>query len=325
MFAAVIEKYGSPGVVHLAERPTPEPGAGQIRVRVGATVVGASDSAFRSGTPWFARLFSGPVRPRQPVLGSDFAGAVDAVGAGVTRFAPGDRVYGATGAASGAHAEFLVLAADGAVQPIPPGVSDVDAVAVIDGFLTALPFLRDVGRVQPGQRVLVNGASGAVGSAAVQLARWMGAHVTAVTSTPNLGLVRGLGAEHAIDYTAERFTDARDAYDLVFDAVGKGSFGRVRRALAPRGVYATTVPGFGLLFAILATRVVRRRRAAVAFTGLRPDAAKRTDLELLSRLVTEGELVPVIDRTLPMVEIAAAHALVDSGRKVGAVVLTVAT
>lgn len=322
MFAAVVETYGAPEVVHLAERPTPEPGPGEMRVRIHATVVGASDSAFRSGTPWFARLFSGPLKPRLQVLGSDFAGVVDAIGEGVRRFAPGDRVFGATGAASGAHAEFLVIDADGAVQPIPPGVPDIDAVAVIDGFLTAMPFLRDVCRVQPGQRVLVNGASGAVGSAAVQLARWMGAHVTAVTSTPNLGLARSLGAAHVIDYTAERFTDAREAYDVVFDAVGKASYGRVRRSLTRHGVYATTVPCFGLLAAIAWTRFRRGRRAAVAFTGLRPDAAKRTDLELLSRLVADGEFVPVIDRTLPFADIAAAHARVDSSRKVGALVVS---
>jgi NADPH:quinone reductase-like Zn-dependent oxidoreductase len=323
MLAASVERYGSSEVVHLAERPTPTPGPGQIRVRVAATTVGPSDAAFRSGTPWFARLFSGPVKPRQQVLGSDFAGVVDEIGDGVTRFGVGDRVAGATGAASGAHAEFVVLAADAAVQPIAPGVTDVDAAAVIDGFLTALPFLRDVGGVRPGDRVLVNGASGAVGSAAVQLASWMGAHVTAVTSTPNLELVRRLGAERVIDYTAARFTDARDAYDLVFDAVGKSSFGRARRSLARRGIYATTVPSFAILLAIPITRLARRRRAAIAFTGLRADASKRIDLELLGRLVADGEFVPVIDRVLPLVEIAAAHARVDSGRKVGALVVTV--
>lgn len=322
MFAAVVERYGAPEVVHLADRPIPEPQPGQMRVRVAASVVGASDSAFRSGRPWFARLFAGPVRPRQQVLGSDFAGVVDAVGAGVSRFVPGDRVYGATGAASGAHAEFVSVAADGAVQPIPGDLTDVDAVAVLDGFLTAMPFLRDVGRVRAGDRVLVNGASGTVGSAAVQLARWMGAHVTAVTSTPNGELVRSLGAERVVDYTVERFTDARDEYELVFDAVGKASFGRVRRSLSRRGVYATTVPGFGLLLAILATRLRRGRRAAVAFTGLRADAAKRTDLELLGRLVADGEFVPVIDRVVPITDIAEAYERVDSGRKVGAVVVT---
>ncbi|MDR5698799.1 NAD(P)-dependent alcohol dehydrogenase [Agromyces aerolatus] len=359
MLAAVVQKYGPPEVVHLAERPTPEPGAGQIRVRVHAASVGPSDCAFRSGTPWFARLFAGPMKPRQQILGSDFAGTVDAVGPGVTRFAPGDRVFGATGAASGAHAEFVVIAADGAVQPIPvrpagrrvaragdlgriaepaPGGDDADtdtpvevatapwsdaeAVSLVDGFLTALPFLRDVCRVRPGQRVLVNGASGAVGSAAVQLARWMGAEVTAVTSTPNLELVRRLGASHTIDYTAERFTEARDAYDVVFDAVGRSSYRRVRRTITSHGVYASTVPSPGLLAAIAWTRIRLGRRAAVAFTGLRADAAKRTDLELLGRLVAEGEFVPVIDRTLPLADIVAAHTRVDSGRKVGALVVS---
>jgi NADPH:quinone reductase-like Zn-dependent oxidoreductase len=325
MLTAVVARYGPPEVVHLAERPAPEPEPGQIRVRVAATTVGPSDAAFRSGTPWFARLFSGLLKPRrtQQVLGSDFAGVVDAVGEGVTRFAAGDRVYGATGAASGAHAEFLVVAADGAVQPIPPGVSDIDAVAVIDGFLTALPFLRDVGGVQPGDRVLVNGASGAVGSAAVQLARWMGASVTAVTSTPNVELVRSLGAEHVIDYTAGRFADARDVYDFVFDAVGRTSFARARRTLTRRGTYASTVPSLALLLAIPVTRLTRGRRAAIAFTGLRADASKRTDLELLSRLVVDGDFVPVVDRVLPLADIAEAHARVDSGRKVGALVVTV--
>jgi NADPH:quinone reductase-like Zn-dependent oxidoreductase len=326
MLAAVVERYGPPEVVHLAECATPQPGAGEIRVRVGATVVGASDSAFRSGTPWFARLFAGLRRPRRPILGSEFAGTVDAVGAvgaGVAPFAVGDRVYGATGAAAGAHAQFVVVAADGAVQPIPPGLADADAAAVVDGFLTALPFLRDVCRVQPGQRVLVHGASGTVGSAAVQLARWMGAHVTAVTSTPNVELVRSLGAERVVDYTRERFADARDANDVVFDAVGKSSFGAVRRALAEGGVYASTVPSLALLIAIPLTRLRRGRRAAIAFTGLRADASKRTDLELLGRLVAGGEFVPVIDRVVPFAEVVAAHARVDSGRKVGAVVVTV--
>ena len=323
MLAAVSDTYGPPDVVHLAERPMPEPGPGQIRVRVGATAVGAPDSAFRSGSPWFARLFSGPIRPRVRVLGSDFAGTVDAVGSDVTRFAPGDRVYGATGAASGAHAEAVVIRADGAVQPVPAGVSDTDAAALVDGFLTALPFLRDVCRVRPGDRVLVNGASGTVGSAAVQLARWMGAEVTAVTSTPNLELVRGLGAAHVVDYTAERLADAREAYDAIFDAVGKASFARVRRSLTPHGVYASTVPSLGLFAAIAWTRVRRGRRAAIAFTGLRADASKRADLEQLDSLVTAGVLVPVIDRTVPFTRIAEAHARVDSGRKVGAVVVRV--
>jgi NADPH:quinone reductase-like Zn-dependent oxidoreductase len=322
MLAAVFDRYGPPEVVRLAELPAPEPGAGEIRVRVGATVVGAADSAFRSGTPWFARLFTGLTRPRHRVLGTEFAGTVDAVGADVTRFARGDRVHGATGAAGGAHAESVVLRADGAVQPIPGGLSDAEAVAVVDGFLTALPFLRDVCRVRPGQRVLVNGASGTVGSAAVQLARWMGAEVTAVTSTPNVERVRALGAETVIDYTVERFTDARNAYDVIFDAVGKSSFGAARRALTAHGAYASTVPSFGLLLAMPLTRLRRGRRAGIAFTGLRADASKRTDLELLGRLVAERDFVPVIDRVVPFADLASAHARVDSGRKVGAVVLT---
>lgn len=334
MLAAAVRRYGPPEVAHLEEVETPQPGPGEMRVRVHTAAVGASDVAFRAGSPWFARLVTGPRRPRRPVLGTDFAGVVDAVGAaageasrdaaaGGTRFAVGDRVHGVTGIEAGTHAEYVVVRVDGAVQRVPDGVDDVEAVAMLDGVLTALPFLRDVCRVRQGDRVLVNGASGTVGSAAVQLARWMGAHVTAVTSTPNVALVRSLGAERVIDYTEASFTDERGAYDVIFDAVGRSSFSRCRRSLAPRGVYATTVPSGGVLLLAPVTRLLRRRRAAITFTGLRADAAKRADLALLPELLAEGAFAPVIDRVEAFADVAAAHRRAGSGRKTGAVVLAV--
>jgi NADPH:quinone reductase-like Zn-dependent oxidoreductase len=323
MLAAAVRRYGPPEVVHLEEIETPAPGPGEIRVRVRTTTVGASDVAFRAGSPWFARLVTGLRRPRRPVLGTDFAGVVDAVGAGVTAFAVDDRVHGVTGVDGGTHAEYVIVAESGAGRRVPDGVDDVQAVAMLDGFLTALPFLRDVGRVTAGDRVLVNGASGAVGSAAVQLARWMGARVTAVTSTPNVELVRSLGAEHVIDYTRESFTDARDAYDLVFDAVGRSSFGRSRRSLTAHGVYATTVPSASVLLHIPLTRLLGRRRAALALTGLRSDAAKRADLALLPRLAADGAFAAVVDRVDPLADIVEAHRRAGTGHKVGSVVLAV--
>ncbi|MEQ1736752.1 MAG: NAD(P)-dependent alcohol dehydrogenase, partial [Rhodoglobus sp.] len=193
--------------------------------------------------------------------------------------------------------------------------SYTQAAALSDGGLTALPFLRDTGSVKAGQSVLVNGASGAVGSAAVQLARHLGATVTAVTSGPNLALVRQLGAHHVIDYTVDDFTKSAERWDVVFDAVGSSTFGRARRVLTPRGIYLATVPGAVLVQSLFT------RRAAIAFTGLRSDAAKRPDLAELARLTAEGHLTPLHDSSFPMTEIARAHARVDSKRKRGTVVL----
>ncbi|MRX45542.1 NAD(P)-dependent alcohol dehydrogenase [Agromyces kandeliae] len=324
MRIAAYHRYGAPEVVGVEERERPEPGPGQIRVRVHAASVGAADAAGRSGSPWFARLAFGLRRPRNPVLGSDFAGVVDAVGAGVTRFAVGDRVFGATGADGGAHAEAVVVQEDGAVVPLPDGVSVDAAVAICDGAMTALPFLRDGGHVRRGSRVLVNGASGAVGAAAVQLAVHLGAEVTAVCGPAHAELATGLGAARVIDYVRE---DAmrRDApgapFDVVFDAVGKSTFRRARAVLASDGRYLTTVPSWAIMAQQVTSRL-GRRRAVVMFTGLRSAEAKRPDLEQLAALTAAGAFTPVIERVLPLDAVADAHRLVDTGHKAGTVVVT---
>jgi NADPH:quinone reductase-like Zn-dependent oxidoreductase len=277
--------------------------------------VGAADAAFRLGEPRFIRLFFGLRRPRQPVLGGAFAGEVVAVGSDVTQFAPGARVYGDTGAAMGANVEFLVVRADGALAPLPGAVSPATAVALADGAMTALPFLRDSAKLQPGQRLLVNGASGSVGAAAVQLGHRFGAHVTAVTSGPNLELVRGIGADEVIDYTLDDFTASSQRWDVVFDAVGLSSFARARRVLTPKGIYLSTVPGVVMIQSLFT------RRAGIAFTGLRKDAAKRPDFAELADLAAQGVLAPLIDSEFPLDDVVAAHKRVDSKRKRGTVVL----
>lgn len=315
MRAAVATAYGAPEVVRVEERPQPEPGPGEILVRVDASCVGSADAAFRLGEPRYIRLMFGLRRPRQPVLGGAIAGEVVAAGADVTRFAVGDRVYGDTGAAMGAHVEMIVVRAEGALAALPDAVTPATAVALADGAMTALPFLRDTGRLQPGQRLLVNGASGAVGAAAVQLGRHLGAHVTAVTSTPNVELVTGLGAHEVIDYTLDDFTASDQTWDVVFDAVGLSSFSRAKRVLTPQGIYLSTVPGVVMLQSLFT------QRAAIAFTGLRTDAAKRPDFAELARLAAEGILTPPIDSEYPLDEVVAAHARVDSKRKRGTVVL----
>jgi NADPH:quinone reductase-like Zn-dependent oxidoreductase len=322
MRAAVYERYGAPEVVRIIAAAVPEITENEVLVRVEASVVGASDSAGRSGTPRFARLFFGLTKPKQPVLGSDFAGVVERVGARVGRFTPGDRVFGTVAPVSGAHAEFLKIAEDGPIARVPEQFDQAEAVAMIDGFLTALPFLRDVAEVQAGQVVLVNGASGTVGSTAVQLAKHYGATVIGVSSAANEPLVRSLGADRVIDYTRDDFTDARGAYDVIFDSVGKRSFGACRAALTEHGIYMTTVPSGAIMLQAPFTRWFSRgRRAAIAFTGLRDAQTKAADLALLVELVEAGALAPVIDRIVPFDDIVEAHRRVDTGHKAGSVVV----
>lgn len=320
MRVAVYERYGPPEVVGIVEEPAPEPGPGEMRVRVHAASIGAADSAGRSGTPWFARLAFGLRAPKRTVLGSDFAGVVDVVGRGVTRFAVGDRVFGATGIDAGAHAELLIVAESGAIVGLPASVDMSDAAAICDGGLTALPFLRDGAHIRAGARVLVNGASGSVGAAAVQLAKHLGAEVTGVCGPAHVELVRSLGADRVIDYTREDFTGARDAYDVIFDAVGKSTFRRCRRSLAAGGAYLTTVPSFAIMLQQLTSKA-GSRRAVIMFTGLRKDAEKIPDLEELAELAASGAFRPPIEREVSLAEIASGHRIVDTGHKAGSVIV----
>lgn len=312
MRAAVFSRFGGPDVVEVREVRDPEPAVGEVLVRVEAASVGASDAAGRSGKPRIARLMFG-LGPRDQVLGSDFAGTVERVGAGVTAWMPGDRVFGATGASWGGHAELITVKARGAIAALPDDVTPAQAVALTDGGMTALPFLRDTGRLRAGMRVLVIGASGAVGSAAVQLAKHLGAYVTAVTTNTELAIA--LGADEAIDYRERDVTAEGERFDLVFDAVGSTSFRRVRGILSPEGAYLTTVPG-----AVLLDRLVTRR-ARIAFTGLRKEADKRPDLDELALLAAAGILDPLVDGEYSLDDVRSAHARVDTGRKRGTVVL----
>ncbi|OEO28388.1 hypothetical protein VW23_004965 [Devosia insulae DS-56] len=316
MLAAIVDRYGPPEALVIREVPTPEPGPEQMLVQIHASVVTPSDVAFRNGELWIARLFSGPFKPRLPILGDAFAGTVVRVGAGVTGFAVGDRVAGSTGPELAAHAQFAVLDQAGAIVKLPDGVAFGAAAGLCDGGLTALPFLRDNGRLQAGQHVLINGASGSIGTTAVHLARAMGAVVTGVTSTRNVELVRALGADRVIDYTKEDFTAADAAYDVIFDTVGKSSFARCLAALKPEGIYLSPTP-------MLSPSMLRKtgRRARFAATGLRRPADKAKDLVQLFDWVRQEKLRTVIEREYELAEIAAAHARVETGHKVGSIVV----
>lgn len=322
MRAAVVHRYGAPEVVRVLEIEDPEVGARDLLVRVEASTVGSTDGTNRVGRPAFARLYFGLTRPKHPVLGYEFAGVVERVGPDVRRFAPGDRVYGALGPASGAHAELVRVGEDGVVARIPDGLDAVGAVSLVDGFLTAIPFLRDAGRVRAGASVLVNGASGTVGSAAVQFAKHLGATVVGVCGPDHAELVRSLGADEVIDYTTTDFADATDRYDVIFDAVGTRSFRACRGALTADGIYLSTVPALDVLMrARRARRTERGRRADIRFTGLRGDREKAGDLALIGELAAAGAIAPVIDRVVPLDDIVAAHRRVDTRHKAGSVVV----
>ena len=324
MKAIVYHAYGSPDVLRLAEVPKPTPKDNDVLIKIHATVVTPPDCAFRKGQPRMARLFTGVLRPRTTILGDALAGEVEAVGDGVRRFSPGDQVVASSGAGFGAHAEYICLPEDGALAAKPATMTYDDAVAVADGTLTALPFLRDKAQLQRGQTILVNGASGSVGTSAVQLAKQFGAKVTGVCSTANLELVRSLGADEVIDYTKDDFTQTGQTYDVIFDAVGKSSFSRCKGALNAGGIYLTTAATPAIVLQTLWTWKFGSKRATVAFTGLRPARAKAKDLLVLKELVESGAMRAVIDRRYPLEQTAEAHRYVDRGHKRGGVVITMA-
>lgn len=322
MKAVVMRTFGAPEVLRLEEVPRPEPGERDILVRNRATAVTAAECAARKGEG-FARLAFGPVKPRYPILGGTFAGEVVEVGSAVTRFAVGDEVFGDVGGQFGALAELVKVPDAAAVRVKPENLSFERAVAVFDGSFTALPFLRDWAKLRPGQSILINGASGAVGTAAVQLAKHFGAVVTAVCSAPNVELVRSLGADQVIDYTTEDFTRSGQEFDVVFDAIGKSSYRDCKRLLKPSGRYLTTVPSLRILMRTLLTSRERGRSGSIGFAGLRKAADVAKDLDYIAGLAASGKYVPVIDRTYPLEQTAEAHRYVDTERKRGSVVIEI--
>jgi NADPH:quinone reductase-like Zn-dependent oxidoreductase len=322
MKAITARRYGPPEVLRIEDLPTPAPKPNEILVRNGASVVSAAECSARAARGWITRLYFGIRRPKWPVLGGTFSGVVAGIGSEVTRFQVGDLVAGLNVKDFGAHAEYLLVPEDGVIAPKPAGLTDEQVVAVFDGSPTALPFLRDHANLRTGQSILINGASGAVGSAAVQLAKHYGATVTAVCSAANAALVRSLGADVVLDYRAPGFTLPPASYDVVFDAVGTSSFRRSRASLKRGGIYLTTVPSPGILLQMLWTRKIGSRRAAIAFTGLAEPAEMAKNLTVLGRLAETGRLVPVIDTVHPLADAAAAHRHVGTGRKVGSAVLT---
>lgn len=307
-------------MVQISEVEKPAPGNHELLVKVHATTVNGTDCHYRSGRPWIMRpLVSGLARPRAPVLGNEFAGQVVAAGNGVTSFRVGDRVFGYTEGPFGAHAECLVIAEDGRISVMPPNLDYEQAAAGTEGAHYALSHIRRA-KIGSGQNVMVYGATGAIGSAAVQLLKTFGAAVTAVCAKPHLELVRTLGADRVIDYTAEDFTSDGPDYDVVFDAAGKSSFGRCKRLLKPGGIYMSTGPGpwYQNLILPLASPLLGKK---VVFAYPRLDQAT---VRHFAHLMEAGQFTPVIDRQYPLDQIVEAYRYAETGQKIGNVIITVA-
>jgi NADPH:quinone reductase-like Zn-dependent oxidoreductase len=323
MRAAVARRFGGPEVVQVEQVSKPAPKPDELLVRVHASTVSVADHRLRSrdlpdGLGFLIPVSLGVFRPRKRVLGMDVAGVVEVVGADVPGFAPGDEVIAMLGGSFGGHAEYVCVPVSKAIAPKPPSLSMEEAVALVFGGHTALAFLAHVDIV-PGTEVLVNGASGAVGSAVVQLAKLRGARVTAVCSGANADLVRSLGADRVIDYTAEDFAAAGEEYDVVVDCVGNAPFERVERSIKPGGALLLVVADLkGMRSA------GRHSRRSGKLVTLKPGPVTSEDFAGFARLAETGAFRPVIDRTYDLDDIAEAHRYVDTGRKRGNVVLRIA-
>ncbi len=319
MRAIVQDRYGPPGVLHIEEVPTPVPADDEVLIRVRASTVTQSDTHLRAANPFIWRFFVGLRRPRIRTLGVEFAGEVAAVGASVREFQVGDRVFGGP-RGFGAHAEFICLKESGPIAHMPTGMSFDDAAAVTDGTNEALATLR-AAKIRAGMRIAIYGASGSLGTAAVQIARHHGAHVTAICNTKNVDLVRSLGADEVIDYAVEDFTKNELGYDAIIDAVGKYAYHWGRRGLRPGGIYVETDLGphkLETLAMLVLTRWFGTKKLVFA-GGFR----NKADVLFAKALIEAGEYRPVIDRRYAFEQVAEAHAYVESWQKTGNVVLTV--
>jgi NADPH:quinone reductase-like Zn-dependent oxidoreductase len=323
--AIVYDTYGTPDVWRIADLPEPAASAGEILIRIHSTAITRTDcetrDANRKGGPLvsvISRLVSGIRRPRQPILGKDFAGVVEEVGSGVGEYKPGDRVFGSTGFRFGAFAERIALPETARITQMPASMTFDQGAAICDGGLYALWPLK-LARIQPREAVLVYGSSGAIGTAAVQLAKSFGAEVTAVCATRNLGLMAELGADHAIDYTREDFTKKGQTYDVIMDAVAKHSYARSKGSLKPGGRFLAT-DHLGNLFLHIWTKRVGHKRVIFSI----PPRASKQDVRMFKSLIESGKYRAVIDRSYPMDDVVEAARYVETEQKIGNVILRIA-
>lgn len=319
MKAAIYSQYGRPEVVRLAEIEKPVAKDNEVLIKVSASTVNRTDCGFRSANYFIVRFWSGLIRPRNPVLGCEFAGVIEAIGKNVTLFKPGDKVFGYNDTKFGGHAEYMTMAEDDSLTTLPENISFNEAAAITEGAHYALCDIR-AAKISAGQQILINGATGAIGSAAVQLIKHLGAGVTAVCDTKNTELVKSLGAEVVIDYLKQDFTQLNARFDVVFDAVGKSSFRKCLPLLKKRGIYMSTELGFMSQnpFLALITPLFGGKKLLFPI----PEISKK-DVEFLKELVANRRFRPVIDRSYPLEQVVEAYRYVETGMKTGNVIITI--
>ncbi|MBY0479619.1 MAG: NAD(P)-dependent alcohol dehydrogenase [Chitinophagaceae bacterium] len=320
MKASIYTNYGQPEVLQLKEIATPVPKDNEVLIKIYAATVNRTDSGFLTGKPYIARLFSGILKPRNQITGNEFAGMVTETGKNVTAFKPGDKVFGYNDVTFGTHAEYICMKEDAPIALMPSNIRYEEAAPLTEGAHYALCDLR-AAKIKSGQQILINGATGAIGSAAVQLAKYFGATVTAVCDTDHIDLIQSLGADMVIDYKKEDFTQLKQSFDFIFDAVGKSTFGKCKPLLSKKGIYISTElgPMSQNPFLALITPLFGGKKLLFPIPTI-----SQADVVFLKELAEAGHFKPVIDRTYDLNEIADAYRYVLTGQKTGNVVIRIA-
>ncbi|MEO9892255.1 NAD(P)-dependent alcohol dehydrogenase [Aurantibacter sp.] len=323
MKAIITTKYGSPDVLELRDIEKPIPKDNEVLIKIYAATITTAETMMRTGYPLIGRLFMGVTKPKHAVSGSGFSGEVEAIGKGVKLFKIGDAVFGESLSHFGTHAEYVCIKEDGIIALKPDNISHEQAAVVGDGYVTSLNFLKNLAKIKRGQRILIIGASGSLGTAAVQLAKHFGGIVTGVCSTRNLDLVKSLGADNVIDYTQGDFTKNGVLYDVIYDTLGKSSFAKCKTSLTENGAYISPVLSVTLLFQMIKTSVFGVKKAIFSATGTLPIATIKSFLNEIKELMTAGQLNAVIDKRYAMEQIVEAHRYIETGRKKGNVVMSI--
>jgi NADPH:quinone reductase-like Zn-dependent oxidoreductase len=322
MKAIVCEKYGPSEVLQIKEVEKPVPKNNELLIRVYAVFVGIEDIMQRNGKPYFGRVFIGLAKPRKPIFGTEFSGEIEEVGKGAKLFKKGDRVFGVTGFDFGCYAEYICMPEAGLLSIKPPNMTNGEAAPVC-GALAAWNLLKAIANIQSGQKVLIYGASGNIGSAAVQIAKVFGTEVTGVTSSSNLELVKSLGADNVIDITDKDFTKNGLTYDVILDVSGKPSSIKFKNSLNKRGIFLTTYPTISILFQSLWTSIFNGKKVVFSATAFKPVSERLVFLKELIKLFKEGKLKTIIDQSFKLEQMVEAHRYIESGLERGNVVVTI--